>query len=32
MTELELDDGAGDFAAVAYREEDYGDVDCSQSR
>lgn len=27
MTELELDDGAGDFAAVAYREEDYWDVD-----
>ncbi|MBB4935385.1 putative tRNA adenosine deaminase-associated protein [Lipingzhangella halophila] len=28
MTELEPgDDGAGDFAAVAYREEDYWDVD-----
>ncbi|KUP98177.1 tRNA adenosine deaminase-associated protein [Thermobifida cellulosilytica] len=28
MTELELDDdGSGDFAAVAYREEDYWEVD-----
>ncbi|RNL83246.1 tRNA adenosine deaminase-associated protein [Halostreptopolyspora alba] len=28
MTELEQgDDGSGDFAAVAYREEDYWDVD-----